>query len=452
MVDGSTSRLKAIRIGLSKGIPACRSAGEDDTTRKGREGSAPDEPPPPPQPARTIIPTSHASFLKGASFYFEVGAAVVFPESEPASLFEHIKVFSGPQCFFNEQESLAILWDRMGYREVNPGIQGGAKVAGHKIIAVVGATGMQGSGLCRAVLQDKDGGYKVRALTRNPDSEKAKELKRMGAEVMAADLDDVESLKKAFHCVHAAFCVTFFWEHFSPEKELAHAKNMADAAREDHVGHVIWSTLEDTRDWVPLEDDRMPTLLGRYKVPHFDAKGEADAFFTERGLPVTFLRTSFYWDNLIHFGMGPRKGADGELGITFPMGDRKLPGIAAEDIGRCAYNIIKNRNEFLGKTVGIAGDHLTGTQMAEALTKALGRKIRYNDVPPEVYRGFGFPGAEDLGNMFQFKRDFEHVYCGARDLEAARRLHPGMKSFDRWLAENGHRIPLEEESRRASGE
>lgn len=340
----------------------------------------------------------------------------------------------------------------MVYRELYSCIQGGAKVAGHKIIAVVGATGAQGGGLCRAVLKDKDGGYKVRALTRNPGSEKAKELKKMGAEVMAADLDDVESLKKGFHCVHAAFCVTFYWEHMSPEKELAHAKNMADAAKEDHVGHVIWSTLEDTRKWVPLGDNRMPTLMGKYKVPHLDSKGEADAYFTERGLPVTFLRTSFYWDNLIHFGMGPRMGAGGELEFTLPMGDRKLPGIAAEDIGQCAYNIIKNRSEYLGKTVGIAGDHLTGAQMADALTRALGRKVRHNDVPPEVYRGFGFPGAEDLGNMFQFKRDFEHVYCGARDLGTARRIHPGMKTFDRWLAENRDRIPIDEGTRKASGE
>jgi len=325
-------------------------------------------------------------------------------------------------------------------------------VAGKWIIAVTGATGAQGGGLCRAVLEDKNGPYKVRALTRNPGSGKAKELEKMGAEVVAADLDDVESLKKAFHCAHAVFCVTPFWEHLSPERELAQAKNMADAAKQDHVGHVVWSTLEDTRDFVPLEDKRMPTLMGRYKVPHFDAKGEANGYFAGLGLPVTFLRTSFYWENLIYFGMGPKATPEGELAIAFPMGGAKLPGIAAGDIGRCAYNIIRSREEYLGKTLGIAGDHLTGKEMAEALTRALGRKVRYNDVPPETYRGLGFPGAEDLGNMFQFKRDFERDYCGARDLEAARRLHPGMKTFDEWLSENRHRIPIGEGLQKASGE
>jgi uncharacterized protein YbjT (DUF2867 family) len=182
--------------------------------------------------------------------------------------------------------------------------------------------------------------------------------------------------------------------------------------------------------------------MGKYKVPHFDAKGEADKVFTGLGLPVTILLTSFYWDNFIGFGMGPKKGPDGKLAITFPMGDKKLPGIAAEDIGRCAYGIFKRGREFIGKTVGIAGEHLTGTQMAAAFSKALGQEVRYNAVPPEVYRGFGFPGAEDLGNMFQFKRDFEEYFCGARNLEFSRSINPALQTFEAWLAANQVRIPL----------
>jgi uncharacterized protein YbjT (DUF2867 family) len=205
---------------------------------------------------------------------------------------------------------------------------------------------------------------------------------------------------------------------------------------------VIWSTFEDTRKWVPLSDNRMPTLMGKYKVPHFDAKAEANQVFTDLGLPVTFLLTSFYWENFIYFGMGPKKGPDGKLAITLPMGDKKLPGIAAEDIGRCAYGIFKRGHEFIGKTVGIAGEHLTGAQMAAALTKALAQEVRYNDVPPKVYRSFGFAGAADLGNMFQFKRDFNEYFCGVRKLEVARALNPALQSFDAWLAQNKARIPL----------
>ena len=181
---------------------------------------------------------------------------------------------------------------------------------------------------------------------------------------------------------------------------------------------------------MPLDDDRMPTLMGSYKVPHFDAKGEADQLFTELGVPTTFLLTSFYWDNLIHFGMGPKPADDGKLAFTLPMGDTKLPGIAAEDIGRCAYGIFKRGGELIGKTVGIAGEHLTGAEMAAALGQALGREVRYNAVAPAVYRGFGFPGAEDLGNMFQFKRDFEADFCGARDLAFSRSLNPALQTFE----------------------
>ena len=317
-------------------------------------------------------------------------------------------------------------------------------MADKKIIAVAGATGAQGSGLVKAILSDPNGGFAACALTRDPNSDKAKGLAELGAAVVAADVDNLESLKEAFKGAYGAFCLTFFWEHFSPEKEIAEAKAMAEAAKHAGLQHVIWSTLEDTRKWVPLGDNRMPTLHGKYKVPHFDGKGEADKVFTELGVPTTFLLTSFYWDNFIYFGMGPKKGPDGELAITFPMGDKKLPGIAAEDIGKCAYGIFKKGREFIGKTVGIAGERLTGAQMAAAFTKALGQKVRYNDVPPEVYRSFGFPGADDLGNMFQFKRDFEQYFCGARNPDVARALNPSLQTFDRWLAQNKSRIPLEQ--------
>src|SRR5574342_1115827 len=167
-----------------------------------------------------------------------------------------------------------------------------------KIIAIVGATGAQGGGLVRAILSDPGSGFAARALTRDVNSDKAKALGKLGAEVVAANLDDVESLKRAFSGAYGAFCLTNFWEHFSPEKEFTQAKNMAQAAKHATLQHVIWSTLEDTRQWVPLSDNRMPTLQGKYKVPHFDAKGEANNIFRKLGVPTTFLLTSFYYDNL----------------------------------------------------------------------------------------------------------------------------------------------------------
>jgi uncharacterized protein YbjT (DUF2867 family) len=316
-------------------------------------------------------------------------------------------------------------------------------MADKKIIAVIGATGHQGGGLARAILADKGGSFAVRAITRDPTSDKAKALAALGAEVVQADIDDAVSLLRAFRGAHGAYCVTFFWAHMQPVRELVQARNMAQAAKQEKVAHVIWSTLEDTRKLVPLSDNRMPTLGGKYKVPHFDAKGEADGIYRELGVPTTYLVTSFYWDNFILFGMGPKPGPDGTLALTFPMGSARLAGIAAEDIGKCAYGIFKRGKELFGKTIGIAGGHLTCAQMAEVLTKALGKPVRYHEITPEAYRGLGFPGAEDLGNMFQVYRDFEKEVCGVRDLNASRSLNPELLMFEQWVATNKGKLQID---------
>lgn len=311
-----------------------------------------------------------------------------------------------------------------------------------KTIAVMGATGAQGGSLARAILDDRPREFAVRALTRHPESPKARALADLGAEVVKADMDDPRSLADAFQGAYGVFCVTPFWEHMSPERELAQARSMAQASREARVKHAIWSTLEDTRLWVPLEDPRMPTLKEHYKVPHLDAKGEANRFFLEYGVPTTFLHTSFYWDNLVNFGMTPKAGADGRLHFVLPMGDKKLPGIAAEDIGRCALGVFKNPDRYIGRSVGIAGEHLTGAQMAARLKEALGRDVVHDAVSPEQFRSFGFPGADDLGNMFQFKAEFESDYCGARNLRESKALNPRLQTFAEWLDTHKDLMPI----------
>lgn len=311
-----------------------------------------------------------------------------------------------------------------------------------RVIAIVGATGAQGGSLVRAICRDPDSGFIARAITRDPHSDAAQELADIGAEVVQGDLDDPASIESAFEGAYGAFCVTFFWTDFSPETELRHAQVMAAAAKRAGVRHVVWSTLEDTRTFIPLSDDRMPTLQGRYKVPHFDGKADADSAFRDAGVPTTYLRTSFYWENLIYFGLGPQRGADGTLTLTFPLGDKRLPGMASEDIGRCAYGIFLRGAELIGTTVSVTGEKLTGAEMARSLTSALGETVSYADVDPDSYRDSGFPGADELGNMFQFKRDFETEYAGARDLQLSRSLDPELLTFDDWLTANAKLIPL----------
>lgn len=314
-------------------------------------------------------------------------------------------------------------------------------MADRKIIAVVGATGAQGGGLARAILADRNGGFACRAITRDPAKDKARTLAAAGAEVVQADIDDPASLKQAFAGAYGAFCVTNFWEHFSAEKEKAQAKNLADAAKSAGLQHVIWSTLEDTRALMRPDDTRMPMLQGHYRVPHFDAKADADALFT--GLPVTYLVTSFYWDNIYAFGLSPKKGPDGGYYLTLPMGQARLAGIAVEDIGKVAYGIFKAGRQYIGERVGISGENLTVAQICAKLSKALGVTVKYNAVEPDAYRGFGFPGADELGNMFQIYRDFEEEVLGARSVDTARALNPDLQTFDRWLAIHKSKIALE---------
>ncbi len=310
-----------------------------------------------------------------------------------------------------------------------------------RIIAVVGATGAQGGGLVRAILRDSEGGFAVRAITRNPDSPAARELAKLGAEVVAGNVEDRSSLERAFAGAYGAYCVTFFWAHMSPEREKAEASAMAQAAKRAGIQHAVWSTLEDMRQFVPLGDTRIPTLMGHYKVPHFDAKAEADAYFATLGVPVTYLVTSFYWDNFIHFGMGPKPGADGVLELRLPLGTAKLAGMAAEDIGKCAYGIFKRGAPYIGRRLGIAGGFLSGAQMAASLGQALGRPVRYVAVPPDVYRSLGFPGADELGNMFQIDAEFQDRFMAARDLREAKALNPALQSFDAWARAHKDQIP-----------
>jgi uncharacterized protein YbjT (DUF2867 family) len=315
-------------------------------------------------------------------------------------------------------------------------------MADKKIIAVIGATGSQGGGLIRSILADTSGGFAARALTRNPDSEKAKELAKLGAEVVKADLDSGPTLRTAFEGCYGAFCVTFFAEHFVPEKELLQAAAMAQAAKQAGLKHVVWSTFEDTRKQVPLADNRIPTLMQKYKVPQFDAKGEANKAFSQFGVPTTYMLTSFYWDNLIYLSMGPKKDADGKLAFTLPLGEKRLAGVAADDIGRSAYGVFKKGFDLLGKTVGVAGDHLTGAQMAAAFTKALGQEVAYKPMTPDEYRKLGTPGCEELANEFLYMQEFESDFCGARNLESAREINPSLQTFGGWLSKNKERISL----------
>lgn len=304
-----------------------------------------------------------------------------------------------------------------------------------KIIAVVGATGQQGGGLARAILDDPAGQFALRALTRNAESPAARALAERGAEVVAADLDDQDSIRAALDGAYGAFFVTAFWEYNSVQREQAQARAMAVAAKDAGLRHVIWSTLPDTRDHIPHDDERAPTLHGEYKVPHFDSKSEAESFFVDAGVPTTNLSTTFFFESFIDF-FRPARGEDGTLTLNLPMADRTLPGIAAEDIGRTAFGIFERGTDLVGETVNISGENLTGEQYAAAFSKELGENVVYQALPLDVVRQLPQPGADDLANMFFFYAEHEAAFAGVRDPEEVRKLNPRLQNFATWLAAN----------------
>jgi uncharacterized protein YbjT (DUF2867 family) len=295
------------------------------------------------------------------------------------------------------------------------------------LLVVVGATGKQGSSVVEAALESKRP-IAVRAVVRDVRSAKAAALADRVAEIVEAELDDEGTLRAAFEGADAVYCVTpgdTEWE-----RETARARNMARAAHEAKLRHVVWSTQEDTRPLLDAAGSTIPVLGGRFRVPSYDAKAEADATFRELGVPTTFMRTSFYWESLFVPGVAPAPERGGGAVIRWPLGDAKLPGIAVADIGRCAVGVLVQGATYVGQTIGICGEQLAGAEMATAIRDVLGIDCRYEAVEPDE-----FHTAPATANMFRYKRDCERAHLGLRDAALSRSLNPRLRTFREWLAE-----------------
>ena len=292
-----------------------------------------------------------------------------------------------------------------------------------KTILVTGATGAQGGGVARHLLSR--GKFAVRCLTRNPESEKAAELARAGAEVVKGDLGDAPSLRPALQGCYGVFGVTNFWEHFA--KEYEHGKNLVDAVAAANVEHFVFSTLPPAKK----------ISGGELDVPHFDLKAELEEYARSLGLPATFVHVAFYFENFLYF-FPPQKAGNGSFAFGFPQGDTPLAGVAVEDVGGVVATIFERPAEFRGKTIGIVGDDLPPARYAELMTQILQKKVVYNSVSRAAFAALGFPGAEDLANMFEFNR----LYIPNRraDLEQSRGLYASMQDFPTWLKANKARF------------
>lgn len=290
-----------------------------------------------------------------------------------------------------------------------------------KTVLVTGATGQQGGSVARHLL--RSGQYNVRGMTRNINSEKAKALRAGGAEMVAGDLNDPASLKAAMAGCDAVFAVTNWWELFDSAKEIEQGRNLVDAAVESRIPRFLFSTLPSAK-----------TISGgKVEVPHLDSKIEIEQYARSRGLKGVYFNVAFYFENFVNFQM-LQSHPDGTLSFGFPQGDTPLAGVGVEDLGGVVRAVLERFDEFSGKVVGVVGEDAPCSRYAEVMTRVLGRKTTYQNIPREVYAKFPFPGAEELANMFEFNR----LYIPNRkaDVELCRKLYPAMHDFGSWLQAN----------------
>jgi len=290
-------------------------------------------------------------------------------------------------------------------------------------ILVVGATGMQGGGVARHLL--KRGVFNVRCMTRRPDSEPAGLLKQHGAEVVQADLDNSESIRRAVEGCKGVFGVTNFWEAYF--REYDQGVNLINAAAEAEVGHLVLSTLPSAKSM----------SQGALELPHFETKARMEEHAQLRSAPFTFVHVAFYYENFLNY-FPPRGQPDGNYSFGFPLGDACLGAVAAEDIGGVVAKIFESRPEFVNKTLEIIGDEMPARTYAEIMTLVLRRKIAYSHVARETYASMGFPGARELADMFEFLR----VYTPSRraHITRCRHLFPEMQTFETWIENNVHKF------------
>lgn len=287
-------------------------------------------------------------------------------------------------------------------------------------ILVTGATGAQGGSVARFLIED--GTFTVRALTRHPDSPKAAALKAAGAEIVQGDLSDTDSLRKAIDGCTGVFGVTSFWEHF--EKEREHGQHLIDVVADSpQVKHFVFSSLHDAN----------ALSHGTLDVPHLQIKADLEKVARAKKLPMTVVMPAFYYENYLAF-FPPQKQGGGNYAFGFPQGETPLAMMAIEDLGGVVAPIFANREKYLGETVGVVGDELTGASQAEIMTRVLGKPIHYNYVPRETFAAFGFPGAEDLANMFELNRLY--ITDRSAELQESRSLYPNMQTFEQWLTAN----------------
>ena len=224
---------------------------------------------------------------------------------------------------------------------------------------------------------------------------------------------------------YGVFGVTSFWEHF--DKEYQHGKNLVDAVAESNVEHFVFSTLPSANK----------LSNGKLDVPHFDLKAKLEQYTKELGIEATFVHVAFYYENFLYF-FPPKKNGNGSYVFGFPQGDTLLAGVSVEDLGGVVASVFERPQEYKGRVVGAVGDDIRPDEYAAVMTRVLGKTVEYNHIDREAFASFGFPGADDLANMFDFNRHY--IENREKDKNESRSLNPEMRTFEDWLSENKEKL------------
>ncbi|XP_023611082.1 nmrA-like family domain-containing protein 1 [Myotis lucifugus] len=288
-----------------------------------------------------------------------------------------------------------------------------------KVVVVFGATGAQGGSVARTLLED--GTFRVRAVTRDLGQKAAKELRLQGAEIVQGDQDDEASMKLALTGAHATFIVTNYWENCSREQEVKQGKLLANLAKRLGLHYVVYSGLENIKK----------LTAGRLAAGHFDGKGEVEEYFRDIGVPMTSVRLPCYFENLLSY-FRPQKAPDRKSYLlSLPMGDIPMDGMSVTDLGPVVLSLLKMPEQYIGQNLGLSTCRHTAEEYAALLSKHTGKTVHDAKTTPEDYEKLGFPGAQDLANMFRF-----YALKPDRNIELTLRLNPKARTLDQWLEQH----------------
>jgi uncharacterized protein YbjT (DUF2867 family) len=277
-----------------------------------------------------------------------------------------------------------------------------------RLIMVTGATGKQGGAVARSLL---DRGFRIRALTRNPQKPEAQALADRGAEVVQGDMEDRSAMERALEGAYGVFSVQNYWET-GYDGEVQQGKTVADAAKAAGVEHFVYSSVGSAHR--------------QTGIPHFESKWEIEEHVRQIGLPYTILRPVFLmqnWEWTREMILG------GTLAQPFDP-DKPFQQVAVEDIGAFAAIAFENPDRWIGREVDLAGDEQSMTEIADTFSRVIGREVSYYQVPWDQFE-------EQIGEEGTLNFRWINDVGYEADIAALRQEYPELTSFERYLRSHG---------------